>query len=133
MKQKLRKIKSLLSTIRKGFEYIEIQEGFDGGKLGGYCLRAAVQVFLFCKKENITVEMIVSNEHAFNKIDDYIIDITATQFGNFPKINIKKYKNKPSIYVGGNSYNSIKDIKHLIRKREVDKDFKVIDYFLKDR
>lgn len=108
---KLEKIKDIAIKVRKAFEEIEKKDygyrflDYDGNdyyiknNLGGYCGRAAIQLFLACRRKNIDIEIEEGVGHSYNKLGDYIIDITATQFGKYPKVHIRKYKSrKPEYY-----------------------------------
>lgn len=97
--KKLKTIRTIAKQVRKAFEKIEEDENGYGGNLGGYCFRASYQMYLLCKKEGINVDIIEGCGHYYNEFNGYIIDITATQFGKYPKIHIKRYKtNIPEFY-----------------------------------
>lgn len=96
----IEKIKDIAKKIRKAFEEIERKEDYSeaslwGFDLGGYCGRAAIQLYLACKKSGIKIKIIEGIGHAYNEYNGHIIDITATQFGKYPKVHIRKYKCKP--------------------------------------
>ena len=112
---KLSIIKNIAKQVRKAFEEIaENEKEYSYGNwkefhnsLRGYCAAASVQLYYACKKKGIKLKLIEGIGHAYNEFDDYIIDITATQFGRYPKVHIrKKYKRPPCFYKKMNEYNS---------------------------
>lgn len=100
-----RKVKLIAEKLRMAFEEISEKENYGEASafnfdLGGYCGRAAIQLYLICKKAGIKIKISEGIGHAFNEYGGYIIDITATQFGKYPKVYIKKYKSRniPEFY-----------------------------------
>ena len=130
----LNKIKNIAKKIRKAFEEIEKKEndGFGGYGLGGYCVRAAAQLYLACKKAGIKVKIVEGVGHAFNEFDGYIIDITATQFGKYPKVHIRKYKNRPpEFYQKISSHLSTKSLIETfwIKQLEIENDEEIVSKY----
>ena len=57
------------------------------------CAIASATLFKEFEKHGIKSKIILNPFHCFVKIDDKIVDITASQFGvQYPKILIKKYE-----------------------------------------
>ena len=133
---KLEKVKSIARKVRRAFEEIEKEENYNeaddfGFDLGGYCGRAAIQLFIACKKEGIEINIEEGIGHAYNKFNNYIIDITATQFGKYPRVYIKKYKGrKPEHYqkVRMHTTKSLAD-EFWISPHIITKDKKVVNFY----
>ncbi|MFA5048279.1 MAG: hypothetical protein WC516_04625 [Patescibacteria group bacterium] len=130
--KKLEKIKKIAKKVRNVFEKIEENEGWAGCRLGGYCGRAAIQLHLACKRVGINIKISEGIGHAYNEYDGYIIDITATQFGGYPKVHIRKYKRAtkelPEFYQKVRTHLSTKTFasSFWIQQRDIDNDQKFI-------
>ena len=85
-------VERLAHKIRDAFE--EIAKSERGGQVGsldmcGYCLRASVQLFLEGRKRGMDMRMVAAWGHVYNSFEDYIIDITATQFGVMERVMVR--------------------------------------------
>ena len=77
----LDKIKEIAFNIRRAFEEIEKGEGMRLGGLCGYCKRASIQLYLEAHRRGLDVRLVATPGHVYNTYGDYIVDVTATQFG----------------------------------------------------
>lgn len=85
------------------------------------CAISSATLFEEFKKHGIKAKIISNSFHCFIRIDDKIVDITATQFGtHYPKILIQKAEEfKKNIYYKEEySFTSIKKLYNWQYKRE---------------
>lgn len=137
-----RKVKFIAEKVRLAFEEISEKENYGeasafNSDLGGYCGRAAIQLYLACKKAGIKIKIFEGIGHAFNEYDGYIIDITATQFGKYPKIYIKKhgFQNGLEFYKKVRTHLSTKSLakSFWIPQNKIDSDKKVVSKYFPGR
>jgi len=63
----------------------------DPHSLSGYCARASAMLSVELSKRDISHKLIYSNwGHVHVQCCGYIMDVTATQFGNFPKVMVRR-------------------------------------------
>lgn len=141
MTSKLTKIKKIAKQVRMAFEKIEDEEGYFQNNLEGYCARASLQLYFACRDAGIEIELKANPEHAFNVYDEYIIDITATQFlKHANKVYVSKIKNNKNKF-----HMMCEDLKYIksapsvvmtmlnVKKEEFKKDKKMVKKYLKGR
>lgn len=83
----LERIRDIMIVVRKAFEHSYPYSP----TLMGFCGRASIQLFYECRREWIDLELVEGSYHAFCMYRGYILDITATQFNNYPPIYIAEY------------------------------------------
>lgn len=87
--------------------------------LKGMCAIASVELFKRLKNENFNPQLKVAihgiGSHVFVVIDNFIIDITATQFGHSKKVVIKNKKEFTIINWYWRSNKTFKTHKNLIK------------------
>lgn len=84
-----RHIRYLATKARKAIECAALDET-DSTYLGGYCARGSAIVAHLLKEEGIPCSLVYSDwGHVYVECMNYVIDITATQFGDFPKVMIR--------------------------------------------
>lgn len=54
---------------------------FFRADLCGMCAKASGYLFELLRKEGIKAKLAINDQHCFILVDDFIVDITATQFG----------------------------------------------------
>lgn len=110
MNRKLRRIGKIAR--RKSEEIAdELSWEYISKDLCGFCARGSAILFNELKKRNYEPKIIEGDGHFYIECNGYIIDITATQFGDFSKVVVRK---KLSTYMKNlgywnvlNKYNSI--------------------------
>ena len=80
-----RNVYQLALHIRTIFENIAFDFGYMSD-LCGLCKRASVQLFLEGRKRGYNIKLVACYGHVYNTYRNYIIDITATQFGKRSKV-----------------------------------------------
>jgi hypothetical protein len=67
---------------------------YNPHNLCGWCAISAAHLFRELRRKNIDVELHYVRNHCFTVVDDYVVDVTATQFVDFEdvEINILHYK-----------------------------------------
>lgn len=73
-------LKQILPPIRAKMEEIAEEEEFCFD-LCGLCARAAATVHNLLKMFGLNPKLCIGGGHVFSAISDYVIDVTATQFG----------------------------------------------------
>ena len=101
-RENLKRIHEIAKRVRRAFEVIATRDG-KPRNLQGLCGRAAVQLFLECKREGIHIRIAnARGYHAFCVYAGHIIDVTATQFHKlgvpWPKVLIKPISKVPYSY-----------------------------------
>lgn len=81
------RVREIAEGVRAAFEKIASKEDWPSD-LGGLCARAAAQIHLACARAGIDVMMWKNYYHAFNECDGWIVDVTATQFGDHPRVMV---------------------------------------------
>jgi len=93
-----RQIRYLVEKVRKAVEQLACDEdellddNMNCSKtLGGYCARASAMLSYELSKRGIPYKIIHSDwGHIHIQCHGYILDATATQFGNLPKVMMRK-------------------------------------------
>jgi len=70
----------LARKARKAAEYIAKEEK-SPTKLHGLCARASAILFELLREEGFNPFICFGNGHCFLEVDEFLVDITATQFG----------------------------------------------------
>lgn len=84
---KLKMLGRIAHKVRDAFEEIGEKEELPSD-LCGLCLRSSVQLFLAAKYFDINIKVVGGYGHCYTMCDGYIIDITATQFGEADRVLI---------------------------------------------
>ncbi len=84
------KVMLIAENVRNWTEEKAFRTNYNPGDLCGWCAISAAQLFRELRKEKINAELHYVSGHCFVVVDDYIVDVTATQFSEFAdkKINI---------------------------------------------
>ena len=80
------KVLILAKQVRDWVQEKADRSNYNPCDLTGWCAIAAAELHRRLKKANIDSEIRLHSEfpcHAFNVVDDYIVDVTATQFHEF--------------------------------------------------
>jgi hypothetical protein len=59
--------------------------------LGGCCANCSVFLFEMAWRAGIRCRLVYNDSHCFVMYRNHIVDVTATQFGRFPAVTVKKY------------------------------------------
>lgn len=87
-KNELKEIREIAKDVRTWCEKVALKHNFDND-LGGFCGVASGALFLKLKESGFSAQIIESDCHAFVIHNNYLIDVTATQFRK-RKICIRK-------------------------------------------
>ncbi len=79
----------------------------------GMCAIASATLFLQLKKLGFESEICGNDNHVFLEFDNWTIDVTADQFGNFPKIIITKEKLNSSNWIIDFRITSLENLKYI--------------------
>jgi hypothetical protein len=126
----LERVKRLAEQVRAAFEERV------GGDLGGVCARASIEFHLAAERLGVSgVELCVGSGHIYNMYEDYVIDITATQFDVKDPVLVVRLLDLPKKVAGCSSgcnpwqqyarFRSLKEAKESSRwwGGDADKDF----------
>jgi hypothetical protein len=140
LKTELSEVVQIANNIRTAFEALAERSNRDKN-LCGYCARASVQLFLAAQAKGHDVKISIGDGHIYNIFQDYIIDITATQFGKKKKIWIVRTKRNQigywrNPYFGRNPLcNSIDELYNkiwAISKKDIYNDQRFVRKYLKN-
>lgn len=86
----LKRVKKIARNVRKWTEEAHENGMITGGddELGGYCAIASYELLKRLKRAKINASIAGNENHAFVLIDDYKIDVTATQFAEYRDIKV---------------------------------------------
>lgn len=76
-------IKKIAEQVRKWTENKADKANYNPDSLCGWCAIASAELFTRLQSAGITAEIHINSGHTFVIADDYIVDITATQFTEF--------------------------------------------------
>ena len=117
MKKSLKQtIKNIAKGVRSWAEDMHKKQPFHYTEdLCGLCAIASAKLHKELKKQKIKSEIHFIDYHVFLMVDNYILDVTATQFGYRNKIIFRRNKkNNPHCW---NSSEVFQDTKELIMKQ----------------
>lgn len=85
---KMEKILRIARSTRRWAKRTVKQTVFQNDNLGGFCAIGAVRLFQNLRKEGVNAKLAVTHStwggHCYVLVDNYIVDVTATQFGQEP-------------------------------------------------
>ena len=88
-------IRTVARTVRQWCEERDNAQPCPTGDLEGWCAIAAVNVWLLLHKQGITSDIHYWENalgfHAYNVVEDFVVDVTATQFS--------QYRNQPIVII----------------------------------
>ena len=119
MKRDLRKVRRIARAARKwAEEYAESVGAFSD--LMCLCAISSAELHKRLRKEKQPSILVENNTHCFVMCDDYVVDITATQFGIQEEVYIRKHdhsavKNK-YFYRINNKFRSVKKLREHQKK-----------------
>lgn len=76
---------SIALSVRQWAEEKATKAKYNPDTLCGWCAIASAQLFRELQRANIPAELHYVSGHCFVVVDDYVVDVTATQFDEFPK------------------------------------------------
>lgn len=85
--KRVRMLARIADKVRDAFEEIGEKEDMPSD-LCGLCLRSSVQLFLAAKYFDINIQVVGGFGHCYTMCDGYIVDVTATQFGETDRVLI---------------------------------------------
>ena len=86
----------LAAFVRRAFEKLAVEEA-NPSDLCGYCARSSLQLLRLATMEGIRADICLGCSHAFlvlptekkdGTVLDLVLDVTATQFGHYDKIQV---------------------------------------------
>lgn len=85
--------------------------------LNGYCAICSFNIFSQLRSKNIEATFVEnkSRNHAFVLVGEWVIDVTATQFGNYPKVMIRKIEELGHYWRVGKVAKTTEEVKAIIR------------------
>jgi hypothetical protein len=94
------KVLPIAKRVREWTERKAERARYNQHNLCGWCAISAAQLFRELRRENIDAELHYVSGHCFVVVNDYIVDVTATQFSKFEnvEINIIHYKMAKETY-----------------------------------
>lgn len=66
-------------------------EGHFSADLCGMCAIASAHLHEVLKNAGVKTTIVANYDHVFLMIDDMVLDITATQFGDYPKVLYRRH------------------------------------------
>jgi hypothetical protein len=89
MNKELRiRVLPIAAKVREWTEAKAFRADYNPDTLCGWCAIAAAQLFRELTREKVPAEIHYVSGHCFVVIDDYVVDVTATQFDEFAKEKI---------------------------------------------
>lgn len=89
-----KKLSTILRTTRRWAEKTAIKECCYGKDLMGLCAITSKKLFSVLKENGFNPILAYNSTHCFIILKNRIMDLTATQFGNYPEIFIYKPTSK---------------------------------------
>jgi hypothetical protein len=88
------KVLPIAKKVREWTERRANRANYNQHNLCGWCAISAAQLFRELRREGIPAEIHYVSGHCFVVVDDYVVDVTATQFMKFEgvEINILHHK-----------------------------------------
>jgi hypothetical protein len=90
----VKRLKQIAKEVRTWTEEHSI---YGNGMIDCMCAIASYEIFKRCKKLHIPIRFCVSDFHAYIKCGNIIVDVTADQFDNCPKVLVGKLSSLPNI------------------------------------
>lgn len=82
------KVHAIATKVRQWTEDRASRANFNMGDLCGWCAIASAQLQREFIKNKIVSEIHYNTRHCFVVVDDYVVDVTATQFSDFKKFPV---------------------------------------------
>ena len=117
------KIRTIMLSTRKKMELIAKKESF-GKDLCGLCARASAELFKRLQKNGYKPYFCFSEAHCFVLLNNYILDVTATQFGrkSIEIIPFNQFKRQYWYLGKGCKHHSLKQAKRIQKRYNWPKD-----------
>jgi hypothetical protein len=89
MNRELRKrVYAIAKRVRSWTQRKADEKNFNPHNLCGWCAISAAELHRQLSRENISAELHYTGNHCFAVVEDHIVDVTATQFGEFEDVEI---------------------------------------------
>jgi len=85
-----KELRKIATKVRKQAEDLQDETKHWCGDLGEMCAIASMMLYKRLKKEGYRPAIVVGFGHVYVYCKGYFIDITATQFGPYPKVIVRK-------------------------------------------
>lgn len=82
------KVLPIAKRVREWTERKAERAKYNQHNLCGWCAISAAQLFRELRREDIPAELHYVSGHCFVVVDDYVVDVTATQFMKFENVEI---------------------------------------------
>lgn len=82
------KVLPIARRVREWTQHKADRARYNPHNLCGWCAISAAQLFRELSRENIGAELHYVSGHCFVVVDDYVVDVTATQFTKFENVEI---------------------------------------------
>jgi hypothetical protein len=83
-----KRVTVIAKRVREWTQQKADDRNYNPDNLCGWCAISAAELFRQLKREKIDAELHYVSGHCFVVVEDYIVDVTATQFREFEKVNI---------------------------------------------
>ena len=83
-------IRNVAQSVRKWAENLQNRHKMWGDDLRCMCAITSYQIFIKLKKRGFFPTLRLNNDHCFITCNELLIDVTATQFGDYPKVITRK-------------------------------------------
>ncbi len=139
-KTELNEVIQIAANVRTAFEALADRSN-KNKNLSGFCVRASVQLFLAVQAKGYNIKIFIGDGHVYNIFQDYIVDITATQFGKKKKVWVVKAKRnqvgcwRNPYFVRNPLCNSIDELYNMIwavKKKDIYNDQRFVRKYLRD-
>lgn len=86
--------------------------------LNGYCSVCSYRVWKRLKAKGIDARFVINyyESHAYVLVGEYVVDVTATQFGKFPKVMVRLLERLDLNWKPGRWAITEEDIRKLLKK-----------------
>lgn len=87
-KNLLSRVFSVAQQVRIWTHERAVRAKYNSHNLSGWCAISSAHLFRELRKAKITAELHYVSGHCFVVVEDHVVDVTATQFGEFTKTPI---------------------------------------------
>jgi len=90
----LRTVMQIARAVRREGEAVHKDWGDEDSDLGGWCAHSSNLLFQELLRRGIQAKLVWNGLHCFVTYGPYIVDITATQFGKYKKVELRPRQSK---------------------------------------